>query len=96
MATAIRTRSTPGHPLAVLRAARQISQEALAAAAGIDVATVQRTERRKTSPSEHTLTRLAGVLGVQPLCLIPLDGHRRPGLGGAVSETEQPRAHGQT
>jgi transcriptional regulator with XRE-family HTH domain len=53
-----------------LRAQRQLSQEALADAAGIDRTYVSALERRKYSASIDTLARLAAALGVAPASLL--------------------------
>jgi transcriptional regulator with XRE-family HTH domain len=47
-----------------LRTNRGLTHEALAFAAGISVASVQRTEAGKHTPSLRTLTALAAALGV--------------------------------
>jgi transcriptional regulator with XRE-family HTH domain len=56
--------------LRLLRAARGLSQEALADAAGIDRTYVSALERRKYSISIDRLDQLAGPLGVEPHVLL--------------------------
>jgi len=52
-----------------LREKRLITQEELAAASGLAVATVSRLERGKARPSLKTVRRLAKALDVDPLHL---------------------------
>lgn len=59
--------------LRALRAARGLSQEALADAAGIDRTYVSALERRKYSISIDRLDQLASPLGVEPHVLIMSD-----------------------
>jgi transcriptional regulator with XRE-family HTH domain len=48
------------------RAARGLSQRALADRAGVGESTVLRIERGKTSPMPHVARRLSAALGVEP------------------------------
>jgi len=52
--------------LKILREKRLITQEELAAASGLAVATVSRLERGKAKPSLKTIRRLAKALEVNP------------------------------
>ena len=52
--------------LKMLREKRLITQEELAAASGLAVATVSRLERGKSKPSVKTIKRLAKALEVNP------------------------------
>jgi XRE family transcriptional regulator, regulator of sulfur utilization len=53
----------------VLRAARRLSQEKLALAAGISQAQVSAIERGKGNPTIASLQRIADVLGVEMAAL---------------------------
>lgn len=74
---------------ALLRAAREragISQEALAARAGLDRSAVGQLERAETSPRLSTAMRLACALGIDPCELIPTRRLRMTGGGAPVFE----------
>lgn len=56
-----------GHQLRQLRREHGLSQERLAAAAGISLTTIRRLERQPAAPSRsRTLARLARALGEDP------------------------------
>ena len=66
-----------GQRLRQLRRQHGLSQEQLAAKAGISLATVARLERTpRTTCRTRTLSRLAAALGEEPAALTP----QRPGL----------------
>lgn len=69
-----------GERLRVLRVARGMSQEDLAAAAGLHRTHISLIERNKRSARLETVERLAMALGVQPSELIP-DLSNSPGKG---------------
>lgn len=74
---------------ALLRAARGragISQEALAARAGLDRSAVGQLERAVTAPRLSTAMRLASALGIDPCELIPAMRLRMTGGGAPVFE----------
>ncbi|SMC58353.1 Transcriptional regulator, contains XRE-family HTH domain [Fulvimarina manganoxydans] len=50
--------------LRLVREARDLTQSAIARAAGVDLRTVRAYEAAEKAPSAPTLVRLAGVLGV--------------------------------
>ena len=52
--------------LSEVRVARGLSQSALAARAGVSVATIGRLERRATLPRPHVARRLGAALGLDP------------------------------
>ena len=54
------------HPLKRLRQERLLTQEELAAQAGITVSTLSRIETGKTSPRLRTIRDLAQALGISP------------------------------
>ncbi len=63
-----------------LRAARGLTQEALAELAGVRQATISQIERGATSRIDlDVLERLAAALGVQPGELLATDGKRKRG-----------------
>ncbi len=93
---AVAVRSAPRiHPVAVLRASRGMSQEALAAAANIHPETLRRIEGFVNVPRHSTVQRLATALGlVDAPLLIPYDHERQPGPAGAVREAPLARDNG--
>lgn len=52
------------------RLARKLSQESLAAKAGISVSYISMLEREQRSPPLDTLEQLAAALGVKPVALL--------------------------
>lgn len=56
--------------LKMRRLDRKLSQEALAAKAGLSVSYISMLERGQRSPSLGTLEALAGALGVSPVGLL--------------------------
>ena len=62
-----------GERLKDLRIQRALTQEELAAKAGIGKNTVNRMERNLTEPRPSTLRKLAGALGVDPAELVRAD-----------------------
>ena len=68
-----------GQRLRHLRRQHGLSQEQLAAKAGISLATVARLERTpRTTCRTRTLSRLAAALGEQPAALTPAARAERP------------------
>lgn len=67
-----------GPRLKQIRAAKQLSQAALAQRAGLSREYVLRLEAGQQDPSLSTLTALAQALGVSLLTLLRAPGPRRP------------------
>lgn len=67
----IEYRRQAGRRLRDLREARDLTQEQLAQAAGLDRQTIYRTELATHSPRADAVARLARALGVQPSELLP-------------------------
>jgi transcriptional regulator with XRE-family HTH domain len=65
------------HKLRALRASQQLSQEALAARAGLSVSYISMLERGQRSPPLDTLELLAGALKVPPAELLKAAGRTR-------------------
>jgi len=59
-----------GRNIRRLRLERELSQEALAAEAGIAMRHLGRIERGQANPTLDVLEKIAGVLGVSPLELV--------------------------
>ena len=72
---AMQLRQIVAHNLRAARVRRQMSQQALAAKAGISVSYVSMLERAQRSPPIEMLEVLADALGVAPMVL--LDGRHR-------------------
>jgi transcriptional regulator with XRE-family HTH domain len=58
--------------LKTLRKSRRLTQEALAALAGVDQATVSYLERGQAKPSWDTAYRISKALGVKPEAVFPV------------------------
>ncbi len=66
-----------GDNIRFIRQQRNISQEALALDAGMSRAYVGEVERAEKTISIERLTRLAGILGVQPEVLLIAEYYKR-------------------
>jgi transcriptional regulator with XRE-family HTH domain len=71
------------------RKAKGLSQEGLAALAGLDRSAVGQLERKETAPRLETVIRLAGALEIDPCRLMPplrWSPPSAPTSGGFVSQ----------
>ncbi len=76
-----------GRRLKELRASADMTQEAVARAADVSLATVAKLERGETDPTWNTVRALAKALGVS---VADFDVADEAPLDGAVTEPEKP------